>query len=45
MGKMYKKPSGRKQGKYFKAKTETSNRDMMMKRDSMVHKGKRFKAM
>ena len=45
MAKMYKKPSGRTQNKYFKTKTETSNRDTMMKRDSMMHKGKRFKAM
>ena len=45
MAKMFKKPTGRKTNKYFKTKTETSNRDMMMKRDSMMHKGKRFKAM
>ena len=40
---MYKKPAGRKVGKYFKGKTEDSNRAMSMK--GAAHMGKRYKNM
>jgi len=40
---MYKKPSGRTQNKYFKGKTENSNRTAS-KQQMTPAKGKRFKA-
>lgn len=42
--KFSKKPAGRTQGKYFKGKTENSNR-MAARQEMTAAKGKRFKAM
>lgn len=44
MGNMYKKPAGRKTNKYFKGKTENSNRTAATQQMTPA-KGKRFKAM
>lgn len=43
MANLFKKPSGRKKGKYFKGKAEDSNRSMKGTGVPVSAMGKRFK--